>query len=297
MQFSTPTTQAQMYEILQEIFYYYRVKRESFSGVELQELELERLVFTPLTDAELLEKAQEINWAKQQEFKSNYLAEINKELTAINTKLDALASAFEEQEQKINLEFDEGTARLNEIIVKNGLAGSTIVVDKAFELEAKRIDTLTEMQQQYQLDLSDLNARRTSLVEKQSQAESYCSLIAQKENQATKKELKDEQDKIEREVFRYNNGLDEKEKRYSNENKKAIANLELKFLDIRSGEFTKDQLIEMGYYQDVIDCVCSYYDSLPALTAAQEVKKDTKIIQYLDEYYDSLLYLYQQRAL
>ena len=170
-------------------------------------------------------------------------------------------------------------------------------MEKLTELEIKRSDKIFSLQAKYQDDLSSLTAKQTNLNQRLSQIDEYCQQIAEKENVAKKKELKDEQDQIVREVFKYNNGLDEKEKRYSNENIKTIANLELKFLDIKSGEFTKDQLIEMGYYQDVIDCVCAYYDSLPALTAAQQIKKDTKIVQYLDEYYDSLLYSYQQRAL
>ena len=57
MQFIIPTTKNEMYEVLQEIFYYYRIRRESWGGVDLKELKLPRLTFEGLTDLELRQKA------------------------------------------------------------------------------------------------------------------------------------------------------------------------------------------------------------------------------------------------
>ena len=58
MTFDTPTTKAEMYEILQDIFYYYRIQREGNSQIDLEDLELTRLSYTPMTDTERGNRAQ-----------------------------------------------------------------------------------------------------------------------------------------------------------------------------------------------------------------------------------------------
>ena len=57
MQWETPTTKQKMYEVLQDIFYYYRIRREAWDDLDLVPLELTRMEFTSLSDQELLEKA------------------------------------------------------------------------------------------------------------------------------------------------------------------------------------------------------------------------------------------------
>ena len=72
--------------------------------------------------------------------------------------------------------------------------------------------------------------------------------------------------------------------------------MELRFLDISSGEFTHDQLVEMGYYEDVIKCVCGYYDTLSASNAYYDITSEKKLAIYLDEYYSEIIYTYKLRA-
>ena len=94
------------------------------------------------------------------------------------------------------------------------------------------------------------------------------------------------------EVFKYNNGLDEKEQRYLNTIKQTKASLKLRYMDISTGEFTKDQLVEMGYYADVVKCVCGYFDRLDPYTAFQDIASEKKLAIYLDDYYQNVIYTY-----
>ena len=52
----------------------------------------------------------------------------------------------------------------------------------------------------------------------------------------------------------------------------------------------------MGYYADVIDCVCAYYDTLPVLTAYQDLASENKLAIYLDDFYQDIVYMYKSRA-
>ena len=86
------------------------------------------------------------------------------------------------------------------------------------------------------------------------------------------------------------------EQRYSNSIKETKASLYIRFLDVSSGEYTKDQLVEMGYYTDVIRCVSGYYDTLPADTAFRDMNAEGDLMIYLDDYYDQMLYAYRTSA-
>jgi len=123
-----------------------------------------------------------------------------------------------------------------------------------------------------------------------------CDEMFEREVSAKITELTEAQQEKIREVFKYNNGLTEKEQRYQNTIKQTNASLLLKFMSLRQGEFTKDELVEMGYYKDVIACVCNYYDTLDTLTAAQQITHDQDIPIYLDHYYETIVYMYTQRA-
>ncbi len=296
MQYTSPTTQEEMYLALKEIFFYYRIRRESFNDVVLQPLNLTRLEHTPLTDGELLIKAQTLNAGEQYAYKIKYTDEINSKLTVVNAKLESIPLTKATRIQKVNADFDQSVDKLNTLLAKNGLNGSSVAYDKLAQLEVEKNKLLSQIESDYEEELALLTAEQQNLVIKLENAGEYCERKAQKENLAKQKELIDEREKLSREVFKYNNGLVEKEQRYANSILEINANLELKFLDIQSGEFTKDQLVEMGYYEDVIDCVCAYYDRLDTLTAAQQIMQDKKIVPYLDDYYESIVYMYQQRA-
>ncbi len=296
MEYTRPTTQEEMYRVLQEIFYYYRIRREGFAGVELQPLELERLSYTPKTEQELLLEAQTSLASKHTQFSNEYVSGLNEKLALVESELSALPNDKQTRIDKVNSDFEASERKLSVAISKNGLGGSSIAVDKLAQMELEKNNILSEIELDYQTKLATLTAEKQTLIQKLNGAEDYCNDIISKENVAKRNELLAEQEKVQREVFKYNNGLDEKEQRYANDILKTNANLELRFLEIRAGEYTKDQLVEMGYYEDVIDVVCAYYDTLPALTAAQQIMRDTKIIEYLDHYYDNVIFMYQQRA-
>ena len=67
-------------------------------------------------------------------------------------------------------------------------------------------------------------------------------------------------------------------------------------MNIASNFFTKDQLVEMGYYTDAIACVRAYYDTLSAVAAYQQIAHDTKVAIYLDDYYTNVVYKYKTLA-
>ena len=57
MEFNLPTTKEEMYVILNDLFYYYRLRREGYEELNLIELELPRLEIEQMNQEKFVEKA------------------------------------------------------------------------------------------------------------------------------------------------------------------------------------------------------------------------------------------------
>jgi len=296
MSFSTPTTRDEMVTILKEIFHYYRIKREPYDGVELDPIILERMVYSPLSDFEIEEKARELLARKHLEEQSEKIEKVNKEYRQAINELNNLSANKEVKKQSIIDLHEKSMEKLQTEAVKNGVYNSTEYFNSIAKLETEKNLTLAQIEEEYALKSQELNAIISEYDAKIENANQLCSELFEKEIDAKITELKEKQQEKIREVFKYNNSLDEKEQRYQNTIKQTNASLLLKFMSLRQGEFTQDELVEMGYYKDVIACVCAYYDTLETLTAAREIVKDQDVPIYLDDYYDTIVYMYTQRA-
>jgi len=297
MEFATPTTKEEMFSILQDIYYYYRIRREGYKDADLKELELQKMEFSEKTEEQLLELASQLLQSENTQFESEYIQKITEQLTVVNAKLSALPKNKSDYIEKIENSYSESQRQAELKGIKNGLVGSSIILDKWTELELEKNAKLSKAEQDFTEQELALNVEKSNLTERLNGAKAYCDGVANAKINAKKIKLKEEQEKLKRETFKYNNGVDEKVQRYKNTIAEANARLLLQFMEIRNGEFTKSELVDMGYYKRALDCVCSYYDTLPTLEAAYQVEDDRELIIYLDDTYEQVLYMYQQRAL
>lgn len=296
MQFNTPTTKEQMYTILNDIFYYYRIKRPVYEGITLKKLSLERLRYTPPTDEELLEIAKTMVAPDAQREIDERKEQINSSITSIESKIAHLQSAIETQIAQVESLYQASVEAVEKQAFKNGLISSGIMVDKITVLEEGKNEKITQINLEKDRQLSELNAQLLALRTSLDNVEEYFALAHEKDAEKKLCELiAERQEKID-EVFKYNNSLDEKEQRSQNTINQVNASLELRFYEINLGEFSKDQLVTMGYYDDVIKCVCGYYNTLEPMVAYQDVNLDKKLPIYLDDYYHNILYMYKARA-
>ncbi|MBQ8426574.1 MAG: hypothetical protein IJX16_02305 [Clostridia bacterium] len=231
MTFETPTTKEKMYEVLQQIYHYYRIQREGYAGTELEQLELERLEFVPLTDSELLIKAKNLLCGKHQREIVEYQMGIEQQIAGLNSKITTLNSERQSAIDKIHVSYNESETKVEEQAIKNGLVGSSIIVDKLAQLETAMNSKVAETELYYTQKVADCNSQIAELETKKSQAESYFSNIHQNEISAKAVELKDEQAEKQTAVFKYNNTLDEKEVKYRNTIAKSNLELKLKFME------------------------------------------------------------------
>lgn len=285
-----------MYQILQEIFNYYRIQRETSPEITLNALSLTRMTYTPMTDAQRTTKAQTLLKAKQEEKLLEYKTDLSSQISELSSRISTCATQRTAEENNARANYATAKSNLQTEAVKRGIAQSSAVVNKLADLDVQLANALTAIASDYNGQISLYSAKRSLLQTRLNNADSYYTNVFNYEVQAEKERIKQEEEKLQREIFKYNNGLDEKEQRAANGNLTAIRGLQLRYMNISSNEFTKDQLIEMGYYQDAINCVCAYYNTLSASTAYQQISQDTKVAIYLDDYYSNILYMYQSRA-
>ncbi len=296
MEFTLPTTKEEMYEVLEQLFNHYRVRKEGFEEVSLEELALERLNIDFETDSELMTKAQELLKAEHEREIKEYQLNLTSKIKEMQEKITLIEENSEEEIAKITTLYSESIAKVQNQALKAGVASSTIVIDKTALLEDSKNQKIALLTQEKNDKVANLLAEIEKLNLLLSNSQEYFSLVHQKEIEKKFIELSDNREEKKIEIFKYNNGLDEKEQRYSNSIKQTKSSLHLRFLDIKAAEYTKDQLVEMGYFKDVINCVCAYFDTLEPLYAYQAFLSEKQLMVFLDFYYEQVALLYKYKA-
>lgn len=295
MAFERPTTKEEMYSILKDIFYYYRIKKAEFHQETLRPIMLERLECNLLDDKELMKKAEDLVAYDQLLEMDKLHVKLNEELENYKHKYRESTRVYNLTVEKIIENYNKSALNIQEQALKRGVGLTSVVTAQLAELESKKNDYLSDAERQCEEEKGFYSSKIDEITERMSHlGDEFTEAF---ERQKTQKfiELKDEQDKLEREIFKYNNVINEKEQRSINSVAQSNATLQLKYMEISSENFTKDQLIEMGYYVDVIDCVCAYYDTLEPYTAWREIANDEKVVIYLEEYYTQVVFMYQSR--
>lgn len=295
MQFTLPTTKKEMYEVLAQIYSYYRIAREGYSEAVLKPLELDDMSFTELTSAQLEEKAAMLVKATHEREILALKKSVKEKIAALESKKEAVLKNAETLKEQINATYAASEEKTEKQAVKSGFAHSNVIIDKIAELEAKKNAALSAAEADKNAQVAEIeteiSAQNAALIA----ADEYYEGVHASETKAKAAELKEEQDKIAREVFKYNNSIAEKIQRYDNYINVTIKSLRLKYMEVKTTSYTKEQLVDMGYYTDVMDCVCAYYDLLSAEDAFQDITSETKLIGYLDDYYQNVLYMYKMR--
>lgn len=296
MQFTIPTTRQQMYDTLNDLYNYYRLRRLNYDGVNLDELSIEKIVFTPSTDAELLEKAAIDLSASQKEKVLNRTETLNKEKVSLEAKLSSLDKEAETEAEEISKAYKEAEETFKKTAIKNGLINSTVIPDKLAELRKEKGEKIAKIQADKISLKAEIQAKINSITTLLQNVSTYYEDVFAAEINAKIVELKDAEAKLSLEAFKYNNLAQEKELKYNNSILRSEADLELKYIQIKANELSKEELIDMGYYSDVIACVCGYYNSLTPVQAYTDIRNEPNLAIYLDDYYQQIVYFYKVNA-
>lgn len=297
MDFDIPVTKTQMFDVLSDIFMYYRIKRTYYEGVTLENLSLRRLELQMPTETELKERAGFNVYAELVKNELEYADEIKKSVEELQAKLIAVESAEKLAVSEVEEKYRAAIVSVNVAVVNGQEEKSDAYFVKVAEIEKTRAKEIADLNADYGREKKVLTEEIAALTEKLNETAKIFEDIKEQKIQSEYLELKEKAEDRANEIIKYNNNLEEKELKYRNAVKQAQASLELKFLSIRSENLSKDELVELGYYNDVLDCVCGYYDTLSPKTAYNDILNENRLMLYLEDYYQQIVYLYQTRAL
>lgn len=296
MEFNIPTSIEEMYTVLNDLFYHYRVQRLPFEEPVLQPLDIERMKYVPPTDAEISAKANDLILPEQEREMMEYVKQLNSKIAQLTEKISlAQIDAQKEKDEVVSL-FSNSVEKVEQQARKAGLINSNIVVIQTAKLESTKNERIAKINSYMNAKIAEYTAEKTVLEEQVKNTPMHFRLAHQYDLEKKIEELKDEREKLSMEVFKYNNGLDEKEQRYANNLIQSRIRLRINYMEVATRDLTKDQLIELGYYDDVVTCVCGYFNTLEAYDAYVKFKENSKLAIYLDDYYQELFYMYRTSA-
>jgi len=297
MEFTIPTTKEEMFVTLREIYQHYHFRQLKYDGITLEELVVSRLEYADLTDAQMEEKARLLLLPDQDREKTTAIEKVKEQILSIKEKIAESYSTEESLILGINQTYETAVLSAKKEIFETKILDGSSAQERIKKIQEKRASDIVKVKDTQENLRGELNAELTSLETRLNELNSYYLDLHEKDVQKKKRELLDEQDKLKREVKKYNNSLDEKELRYRNTLKSNIAGLELRYLEIHEQGFAHDELVEMGYYNDVIDCVTGYYNAIPDEEQAYvDLKNEQKLLIYLDDYYSMLVQTFKIRA-
>ncbi len=296
MEFQTPTSREEMYEILHEIFYHYRFRPIVYEPKELDKIELPRMEYQTPTEEQFVENATKRLSGKHLREISEKEKELDKEILEKQIQYDKIDLNTESLMAKIRALYEENAKRVQNETVKRGVGYSDIILEKISNVYLERDEKILSLLTSASQEKTALESQINALKAQKNGLNEFFAPVHAKEIEQMVIELKENEQKVSREVFEYNNELFRKEQTYANSLISQNAHLELSYIEIRSKGYSKDELIEMGYYNAVMKCVNDYYGTLNAVTAYNEFSQDTKVIVYLEDYYEEMLYLYKIRA-
>ena len=297
MQFQTPTTKAEMYATLREIYDFYRIRMDGYTPTTFTPLTLDRINYVAPTDAELLVKAETLTAAKNEERKAKRKAELEKEIAAATAKLSSLTAEENALLAAIDEKYDESEEKIRSEALRRGYSNSSVLLSRLAELESAKNAETTRIAAEYAGKRSDLSAVITAATAEIAALPTYYADVFTAEKNAKVSELKDERFKDTVAVNKYNGAQDEKEQKQAISVALNNAELQLKFLALQSSPFTKEQLVDMGYYEDVMTCIRGYFDTISSAGSRYtEFANESKLVFYLEDYYPDVLYLYRTLA-
>ncbi len=296
MEFNLPTTKEEMITILKDIFNHYRSRKEGFQAIELEPLSLARIDYQMPSETEIYEKALRYKAGEREREKNEYKEKLKTEIAKLNGKIERVDLDLSISLEKTRLAYDQAIGNVRIQATRNGLISSGVLDNKLAEMELEKANKISALVEKSNAEKTEYTSSLTAYTEALKTADDYLTTAHDKDVEEICEKLRLDYERTNREVAKYNNAQEEKELRYINSIKQINASLRVRYLEIKVTDYTTDELTEMGYYKDVIRCVCGYYDTLEAGAAYRDFNTNQDLPVYLDYYYQNILYMYAARA-
>lgn len=296
MNYPKPTTSTELYAQLNEIYTMYRIRRELPEEPEFGSLNITKINYVPPTDQELTAKATLLLKGKHSRETFEKKAKLQSEIDALALKIFNLNEEKESQTEKIEQSFAEDEKRYKKNCAMNGTALSETISVKLSELIAERDKKISSIEAKYSERIAELNALKEAKGTEKAGVDDEYATLHSAEIVSKTEELKKEREEKTAEVEKYNKSVDEKIKKYENYVEEKKSDLKIKYLTIRTIPYSKEELVNIGYYKLCIDRIKDYYSDKTFKEAYSDIKSQSSLCLYLDDFYTSVVYYYRVNA-
>ncbi len=259
-------------------------------ATKLPDVKLEETVYNAPTDEQLAQAAKD----KLAEYKAQGIAAVESESRNEKEELVGRRDTYESDMQgsldALKSSYDDAAERIDNDVIKRGLARSSVAVTTKGELENEYLDKADRIRSEYGKQIVALDSEISAIGTKLKQAlDDFNIAYAAKLNE-TLAALKSEREKKIDDALKYNNEIRYKQaeldakkaetesKLYSN----SLAQLE-KFYSITPGGLEKRDAM----YQSIYDKMDAYLGSMSSTDAKAEIRNHTFYSQHLS---DALFY-------
>ena len=299
MAYATPTTKTEMYDILNEIYIDYRVRKEPFEALELENIVLNKLTYSPKsyetkkTEAEVYVQPwyDDTYESMQKEISRNKLALTSQKENVLENKTKQIA--------QIKLHYEDLQTQLEEKALHYGYNSSELLINEINELKSQLAQELARIEEEYAYKINKIDEEIAELKVEENQLNTRLSNLFNNRVSARMLEIQEAEKQLEMSIIKYNNDIEEKMQKSRNSNLNANANLRIKHIEIQAKGYTKEELIQRGYYTHMIDCVTAFYTSSyfsSPYNAYVDLLNEVQLIVYIDEFYSDVLELFRVRA-
>ena len=178
MQFEIPTTKEKMYEVLSDIFYYYRIKKDDYIDFILPDLTLERMQMTVQTPEQIRATATTILSPKQTREIAEYKAKIKEKISEVNDLIDQEETSKNNQISEVNSKYLLDVAELNRQATDKGFLNSSMYTEMLASLENEKNQKIALITEQSATTIARLNEQITALNQKIENAEDSSSAFS-----------------------------------------------------------------------------------------------------------------------
>lgn len=299
MAYATPTTKAEMYEILNEIYIDYRIRKEPFEALELENIVLDKLTFSPKSYDTKKTEAQVYVQPWYDDTYESMQKEISRNKYGLIKQKESVLENKNIQVAQVKLHYKDLQTELEEKALHYGYNSSELLINEINELKSQLAKELERIEEEYTDKINKIDEEISEITVQESQLNARLTNLFNHRVSARMLEIQEAEKQLEMSIIKYNNDIEEKMQKSRNSNLNANANLRIKHIEIQAKGYTKEELIQRGYYTQMLDCVSAFYSSdyfeTPYL-AYIDLLDEVQLIVYLDEFYSDLLELFRVRG-
>ena len=253
----------------------------------------ERMTYSGPNDSEIAELADSAANEYYQKGLDSLEESIKSDKKALEDKKVLYSQDKDNKLSNLNDSYLASKEKIENDAIKRGLGRSSIVGERLENLELKKMENESAVNNDYNDKITDLDIKINDLENQRDSAIKELDLKTAVVLSDKLKELKNEKQKKEQEILKYNNSVQEKENSYNAVRNKTLNKYLEEYEDIALGkvndeEYSRERNKEMlNRYTQAYD----FYKLYPTNMAKQMIKNNSNILKgYLgSKYYETLL--------